>query len=780
LKQEKNTIKIFLIGICALAAVFFIARFFSPIPAALNDLSSWYLYRFSHDSTKDLKIIGIGIDDNSLSKVSENRWPWKRSEYAKLLDILNKEGVKTVGVDLVFQGKSDDADDARLKQALQSFPKKPVIGATISQEEGGSSVVTMMPLAMFRDSAWVGIVNSPTDKDGKVRRLRSHIDLPGYGKYYSLVVLLAASYLDRSPETVDSSLALRADKSFFINYVLHPEDVKKRNKEQKVKVISYYDVLNSLSILKNEYGNDFLKDSLVLIYPEAEIIHDIDDTPLGKMPGGFLHLNGVADILLGRMVRESPLLSWVFLLCSCAAVYYILRYTGVLTGLLFTLGFVVAVFWALVFSRLHGVQFDFALTALFSVLFFVSGSVYKYLYFLAQLIKIKNRATIDPLRGVYTLRFFYYRLELELEKIYFPKELFLVFLYLESLKGSTSTMSIDSIKSIWQHITPIIASKSSFWALYSPEELAGGVVCAKKEIDAYARFLKNNLQMVFNDEHISVSVKAGYVKVKKEYPVKELLFLFSSEVRKKGENVLFLQENDLTQLLHPSHLMLKEKGGLLENLDEDIEEMNRQLLSLIENLNHEQERSREAFFEIIASLGKAVETRDPYTEGHSERVSHYSLLLAEKLGWNSEEKEKLKKAGLLHDLGKIGIPDQILHKKERLTDDEYDFIKKHTIISVKILEPLKDLKEIVPWIMYHHERWDGKGYPHGLGGNAIPVAAQIIAVADSYDAITTGRDYKAAINPGEALRELAKCSGAQFNPQFVELFAQAMLEQLQK
>jgi putative nucleotidyltransferase with HDIG domain len=780
LKQKKDILKIFLIGFFALGAVLAVVWYFPHIPSALNDLPSWYLYRFFHVSAKELKIIGIEIDDNSLSKVSDNRWPWKRSEYAKVLDILNNEGVKTVGLDLVFQGKSDDEDDARLKQALQSFSKKPVIGAAINQEEGSSSVVTMLPLAMFRDSAWVGIVNTPTDKDGKARRLRSHIDLPGYGKYYSLVVLLAASYLDRSPETIDSSLVLREDKSFFVDYVLHPEDVKKRTKEQKAKVIGYYDVVNSLDILKKEFGNGFLKDSLVLIYPAAEIIHDIGDTPLGKMPGGFLHLNGVADILLGRTVRESHLLSWFFLLCSCAAVYYILRCTGVLTGFLFTFGFVVAVFWALVFSRLHGVQFDFALTALFSVLFFISGSVYKYLYFLTRLLKIKDKATIDPLRGVYTLRFFYYRLELELEKIYFSKELFLVFFYLESLKGSTGTMSVDSIKNIWRHITPILASKSSFWALYSPEELAGGVVCAKKEIAAYTRFLKNNLQMVFNDEHIGVSVKAGYVKIKKEYPVKELLFLFSSEVRRKGGDAFYLQENDLAPLLHPSHLMLKEKGGLLENLDEDIEEMNRQLLSFIENLNHEQERSRESFFEIIASLVKAVETRDPYTEGHSERVSRYSLLLADKLGWNAEEKEKLKKAGLLHDLGKIGIPDHILHKKERLTDEEYDFIKKHTIISVKILEPLKDLKEIVPWIMYHHERWDGKGYPHGLGGNAIPVAAQIIAVADSYDAITTGRDYKAAVNPGDALRELAQCGGTQFNPHFVELFSQAMLEQLQK
>ena len=166
----------------------------------------------------------------------------------------------------------------------------------------------------------------------------------------------------------------------------------------------------------------------------------------------------------------------------------------------------------------------------------------------------------------------------------------------------------------------------------------------------------------------------------------------------------------------------------------------------------------------------ALEARDSYTEGHSERVSKYALMVAERLGWALEEREKLRKAALLHDLGKIGIPDRILHKREKLNEEEYDMIKKHEVIGVKILEPLKDLSDILPWILYHHEKWDGTGYPHGLSGNAIPEASQIISLVDVYDALTTGRDYKVAFSTEDSIKEILSKKGTSFNPKLVDIF----------
>jgi putative nucleotidyltransferase with HDIG domain len=244
---------------------------------------------------------------------------------------------------------------------------------------------------------------------------------------------------------------------------------------------------------------------------------------------------------------------------------------------------------------------------------------------------------------------------------------------------------------------------------------------------------------------------------------------------------MLIDENALKGFFKANKNNSDDSGAILKSLDEDIDEKNRQLLTLIESLSVEHSKYKEMFFQVITSLVNALEARDPYTEGHSQRVSNYSLMFAQKLGWNKEEKDKLKKAALLHDLGKIGIPDSILHKKGQLTDQEFDFIKKHEVIAVRILDPLKEIADILPWILYHHERWDGKGYPHGLGGNSIPQAAQIISLSDVFDALTTGRDYKTAMSYEQALEEILKNKGTQFNPEFAEGFAQAIRStQMQK
>jgi putative nucleotidyltransferase with HDIG domain len=305
--------------------------------------------------------------------------------------------------------------------------------------------------------------------------------------------------------------------------------------------------------------------------------------------------------------------------------------------------------------------------------------------------------------------------------------------------------------------------------VYSADELVGVSFISGRRIHHDLRDLKEDLEKELAKNNIASGLRLVYLKYKKSYAVRDLLFMLSSEIKKFKEDFLLLTEAGLAKLFASSGAKIKESGKLLESLDADIEERNLQLLSLIENLTLEHGRTKEAFYQIITSLVAALEARDTYTEGHSERVSRYALMLAEKLGWPKEEKEKLRKAALLHDLGKIGIPDAILHKRSGLNQEEMDFIKKHELIGVKILEPLKELKDILPWILYHHERWDGSGYPHGLAAEAIPLAAQIIAIADVFDALTTGRDYKTAFSVEEAIREIREKKGAHFNPRLADL-----------
>jgi len=200
---------------------------------------------------------------------------------------------------------------------------------------------------------------------------------------------------------------------------------------------------------------------------------------------------------------------------------------------------------------------------------------------------------------------------------------------------------------------------------------------------------------------------------------------------------------------------------------------------LIKDLKTSFDREHQLFIQTSIALAAAIDARDRYTHGHSERVSHYSLVIAKemvdvgKMEYDRQFLETLQLSALLHDVGKIGIRDQILNKPAKLTDEEFEVMKTHVMIGANIVKPVGGLSQLADGILYHHERWDGKGYPHGLKGKDIPLIGRIVNVSDSYDTITTARAYKKAAPPAEAFEELMKCSGNQFDPEIVELFFQA-------
>ena len=181
----------------------------------------------------------------------------------------------------------------------------------------------------------------------------------------------------------------------------------------------------------------------------------------------------------------------------------------------------------------------------------------------------------------------------------------------------------------------------------------------------------------------------------------------------------------------------------------------------------------EMFFQTTDSLADAIEKRDPYTGGHTQRVTQYSLAIAKYLQLKPLERKWLRITSVLHDIGKVGIEDQILRKPERLSPGEFEMIKRHCIIGVEIIEHVRQLRESIPGVKYHHEQLDGKGYPSGLKGEEIPILAKIVAVADTFDAMTTDRPYRKAMEKEAAVKELKRCSGTQLDEKVVEAFIQA-------
>ena len=197
-------------------------------------------------------------------------------------------------------------------------------------------------------------------------------------------------------------------------------------------------------------------------------------------------------------------------------------------------------------------------------------------------------------------------------------------------------------------------------------------------------------------------------------------------------------------------------------------------MRLIKSINDDLEQSKEllekSYLETIETLRYTVEAKDFYTRGHSDRVSEYAVLIGKKIGLNDEELKKLKIGGLFHDIGKIGIPDSILLKNDKLTPDEYSEIKNHPSIGAHILSNASIFKDLIPIVKHHHERYDGKGYPNNLIGEEIPLLARITSIADTFDAMTSRRSYRDALPLEHVKEELRKCAGTQLDPKLVPVF----------
>ena len=193
-------------------------------------------------------------------------------------------------------------------------------------------------------------------------------------------------------------------------------------------------------------------------------------------------------------------------------------------------------------------------------------------------------------------------------------------------------------------------------------------------------------------------------------------------------------------------------------------------------LREQQRKTQEAYWQTVIALSEAVEAKDRYTSGHSKRVAEYSKMIAKRMGKSEIEQEMIYRAGLLHDVGKIGIPVDIINKPGKLTDEEYDLIKIHPVTGYHILKDISEHYDVAVAAKYHHERYDGKGYPNGLVGDNIPEMARILAVADSYDAMTSNRSYRKGLPQSVVRSEIEKGKGTQFDPAIADIMLQMIDE----
>ena len=295
---------------------------------------------------------------------------------------------------------------------------------------------------------------------------------------------------------------------------------------------------------------------------------------------------------------------------------------------------------------------------------------------------------------------------------------------------------------------------------YSPtQKLGWGVIVQRKASDAYVTVFEMRRETFqLGLLLVVLSLVIGFLAAKAiAYPI-DMLTRTARSIAQRN----FTQRAEIR-----SHTEIDELADTFNHMAEDIQRY-------IGNLKMASQQNRQLFIDSIEMIAAAVDARDPYTKGHSGRVAQFSVILAREMGLPEEEVDKIRVSAILHDVGKIGIEDRVLKKPGILTNEEFDVMKRHTVMGHEIVRQVKQLTEMLPGIRWHHEALNGRGYPDGVQGDELPLMVRIISVADTFDAITTDRPYHAASEFTKALEILRKHVGTKYDPIVVDALDSAL------
>ena len=736
---------------------------------SVQDFFNTLSIAFSSDNKSSGDIVVVAIDNESIA-AADQKWPFRRSYYSEILDNILSDGARVVVFDLLFAGSSEkESDDRIFEQSIASAGN--VFLAYHQQKEDKR----LLPDERFIKAArGAGHINKPEDNDGVVRKARMII--AGSNDYSYAVELHAAAYWngEKSPVVYAKNGYLHAGQDISV-----PVDADGMVDLLYSRGEEGYRTISARRVINNNVPEGFFRDKIVLIGATARLIHDEASTPLGVMPGVYIIANTVQMILDGRYIFQAPASADIFLILSLGLLLFFAGINFNFSRSLTAFMLVSSVwFTAMLLFHEHGLRFDYGSHIFLIFSSFVVSNAYKYAYLMYMSDKVKRQAVIDPVTGFYTARYFSIMLGQilkagsrhvcmlgiavhdydELSRQYSfenMKSFIRVFgRYLDLnisriLKGTMLTRSVDGrFFVLGRHSDPDKLK-------YQMERLVEKIRSSEFEFGTCSANVKVSIVIALFPEYRGITSRKMFKLIQND---------LSNMLTVSKDKVFLARIDDKVWDLDQQDTLEDE----MEFLSVDIEERNIELEKALREAQESRRGIEDTYFSVVATLVNALEEKDTYTQGHSERTAKYAKAIAMEVGLSKDEADMIYKAGLLHDIGKIGIPETLLHKTAQLSDEEFDLIKKHPVMGQKILAPIKGFEPILPIVLHHHERFDGRGYPHGLNGDVIPVGAQILAVADCFDAITCGRGYKHGTSLKEGMQEVERCSGTQFNPKFVD------------
>jgi putative nucleotidyltransferase with HDIG domain len=407
---------------------------------------------------------------------------------------------------------------------------------------------------------------------------------------------------------------------------------------------------------------------------------------------------------------------------------------------------------------------------------------YKYLNLIYISNRIKKQAVFDPSTGLYSWRYFLLLLG---EKVKQRQNLVFVGLRITNFDKLSKDLNFDQIKTLINLLNKDLISRvqksfrKAFISCLSTDTL--GIIIEREQKKKIEKFTIDFIEEVprngwkIEDKEISCSLK-GCLIIKPNRklcinadPVFQMERLFN---KIKSDDII--TENITENVNEKGKASKISYKNVLDFIAYDWEEKNKDLERNIEEILKINTRLEKLNRGTLLALARAIDAKSSWTAGHSERVTKLALKMASILGLTQKEMNTLHQAGLLHDIGKIGIPVSILDKPGKLTVEEYGIIREHPGKGVKILQPIEEYTEVIPVAMQHHEWYNGQGYPDRLSGEEISFGARILAVADVFDALTSDRPYRVGMPIEQAISIIKKGSGTQFDPKVVEAFLELL------